>query len=191
MVVFASIFYAYLTFKNLQNNSKIFKYQRLPNLTIKAKGSLDYSFSIENNSQYPVKNVKVNFHIIYPIPKNNLFILAKWLLLHEYDAKIKMKPDHSTLKVINFIEPEDVKEINIEDKLLDILGIEQYRDRYGQYQYVNLPSETHRFDIIADLKYSSQDNLVIENPIYKKFEFEVGPKGINLIQDSDDPKTVY
>lgn len=192
MVVISSIFYAYLTFKNLQNNSSIFKYQRMPNLTIKTKkenGS--YDFLIKNDSSYPVKNVKITFHIVYPIPEERYFALMKWFFAHEYDFLIKKKPQYSTLKSISFIDSNEIKKINIDDKLFNLFSITKTRNGACEYHFDNLPSDCIRFDIVTDLRYTSQDNLIIENPIYKKFEFRIDSEGINLIYESDEPRTVY
>ncbi|MCM1985598.1 hypothetical protein [Methanococcoides seepicolus] len=192
MVVIGSIFYAYLTFKNLQNNSSIFKYQRMPNITIKTKKEdASYTFLIVNNSRYPVKNVKVAFHIVYPIPEDRYFVLMKWFLNHQYDFLIRKKPQNSTLKSISFIESNETKKITLDDKLYSLFDITKALTGYGVYEYSNLPTDCKRFDIITDLRYSSQDNLEIENPIFKKFEFEMDSKGIKLIHDSDDPRTIF
>ena len=187
MVVYSSFLYAYLTYKNLKSNSNIFKYQRIPYITVEGTSSDngDIYFSVKNSSDYVAKNVIIYFECVgnsyqdNSLNAINLFCRRK---IEEFICFVKFqrsKPTYETLVKLNRLEPNSSTNIPLNDFVTNQLKIR------------NLKAKQAKFDIIANWTFISIDNLLSDGPTYKKFQFERFKDRFRLIKTSNEPITIY
>ena len=187
MLIFVTIFYVFLTYKVMKSNFLIFKYQRMPQLLVDVKTDLNLisTFNIKNIGDFPATDLLTTFEIVCPIPKNINSIVKLWFT-RIYD-KIKFlisndkKLDYIIVYFSEYLDPNDSISLNIDEeihKLIDNKAINQEK---------GLTLIGEKFQVILKYEYKSQDNVYLEVPFYKLFEYQITPTGIQLIRKSGNP----
>lgn len=190
MVVYSSFLYAYLTYKNLKSNSDIFKFQRIPYITVEGKNSDngDIFFSVTNSSDYAAKGFLIYFDFVPHIHSNtslkaiNLFSRRKIEALLCYFSFLTFQrkyPTYETLIKLNRLEPNSSTKIVLNDFVTNQLKIED-----------SMVNHT-KFDIIANWRFISIDNLLSNEVVYKKFQYDKSSGETQLIKTSNEPFAIY
>ena len=187
MLIFVTIFYVFLTYKVMKSNFLIFKYQRMPQLLVDVKTDLNLisTFNIKNISDFPATDLLTTFEIVWPIPKNINSIVKLWFT-RIYD-KIKFlvsndkKVDYIIVYFSEYIDPNDSISLNIDEEIHKLIDNKAINEEKG------LALIGEKFQVILKYEYKSQDNLYLEVPFYKLFEYQITPIGIQLIRKSGNP----
>ena len=186
MLIFVTIFYVFLTYKVMKSNFLIFKYQRMPQLLVDVKTDLNLisTFNIKNISDFPATDLLTTFEIVWPIPKNINSIVKLWFT-RIYD-KIKFlvlndkKLDYIIVYFSEYLDPNDSISLNIDEEIHKLIDNKAINEEKGL-----LIGE--KFQVILKYEYKSQDNVFLEVPFYKLFEYQITPIGIQLIRKSGNP----
>ncbi|GEM_PF-3173028 len=190
MVVYSSFLYAYLTYKNLKSNSDIFKYQRIPYILVEGKNSDngDIFFVVTNSSDYAAKDFLIYFEFVPRSHSNTslkaikLFISRKKEALFCYFSFLtfqRKNPTYETLLKLNRLEPNSSTKIVLNDFVTNQLKIEE-----------SMVNHT-KFDIIANWRFISIDNLLSDEVVYKRFQYDKSSGEIQLIKTSNEPFAIY
>lgn len=194
MVVFSSILYAYLTFKNIQYSSRIFKYQRMPNITISAFKESESElvrYQIKNESNYPAKDVKIYFEFLYPIPEKTLirsfsyFIKRSSNYLFYILNPLAKRPDYISLVSERWIEPNSIKKVSVRNETIKLIDVSKNE------LCIDCENRKNYFEVIVSWDFVSVDNFFVANRIYKNFRYELSTHGLKFDSDSDEPIQIY
>ncbi len=197
MVVFSSILYAYLTFKNIQYSTRAFKYQRMPNITISAFQESEtelVSYQIKNESDYPAKDIKMYFEFLYPIPENTFkcsfshFIKRNFKYLSYFFNPFSKNPNYVSLVSQNWIEPNSIQKISVKNGTIKLM---KELENERSIDCIDCKNRKNYFDVIVSWDFVSVDNFFMENRYYKNFRYELNSSGIKFVSDSDGPIQIY
>ena len=187
MLVFVTLFYVILTYKIIRSNSMAPKYQRMPQLLADIKNDLGsrYTFNIKNISEFSATDLIIKFEIVYPIPQKPLQTIKLFLIrvCKKSLAEISITKNLEYFVVYDSEYLESNKSIYLDLseeilKLTDQIAIDKEEgfEMLGQ-----------KFQVILKYDYKSQDNLYLESPFYRLFEYQIYPTGCHLIHRSGKP----
>lgn len=187
MLVFVTLLYVFLTNRIIQNNLMIFKRQRIPQLIVDVKNDLTSidQFTIKNISDFPATNLLITFEIIYPIPDNSYQIIKLWLIrIYELNiARIlnAKKTEYLVNYYSEYLESNSSISINIYEE------IHKLADEIAIKKEEGLGIIGTKIQVILKYDYKSQDNLEIDAPFFRLFEYEINPTGCHIIHKSGEP----
>jgi hypothetical protein len=194
MLVFTSILYAYLTYKNIQTSMNVFKYQRMPYITInnfEEAESYSIKYRLKNESNFPAKNIKIYFEILYPVPEKKLKTSAPLFIRRSLNNLLysicphTKKPQYISLISIKWMEPNSFTEVSIDDEIQKSIPM----SKCGKNN--DCMNKEVYFDVIVSWEFISVDNLFVENKFYKLFKYQRNSSGIKFVIDSDKPTKIY
>ena len=159
----------------------------MPQLLVDVKTDLNLisTFNIKNISDFPATDLLTTFEIVWPIPKNINSIVKLWFT-RIYD-KIKFlvlndkKLDYIIVYFSEYLDPNDSISLNIDEEIHKLIDNKAINEEKG------LALIGEKFQVILKYEYKSQDNVFLEVPFYKLFEYQITPIGIQLIRKSGNP----
>ena len=189
MLVFVTMLYVLLTYKISKSNLEIYRYQKIPSLSIEGnvppKQNTDpkkfTEYIVKNNSKYSAFSISIVIEILYPIPKKNistfLQLVKRTLTIRFFTEYLLLKPAYVSYWKIDELEPEKKVLVYLDEKTFtEILPVIAYNPR-KKYENVVFKKETE-FSVIIKCEYYSEDGVQIEKPLYKLFYFVGDGNGI-------------